>query len=133
MKKEISEKIYRIHEVEKFIKNEVNRQKYDNWEIFAAIDIVAFFEKCEKIVNKDTASEHFRKQRDETLIELHEIIQRYNKDLCEFAEWCSKNGWIYIDGSDIWGNNVDRWEEKTTSQLRDQWEIETGRRNSNDT
>jgi len=129
MKKEISEKIYRIHEVEKLIKNEVNRQKYDNWEIFAAIDIVAFFEKCEKNVNKDTASEHFRKQRDETLIELHEIIQRYNKDLCEFAEWCADNGWYFNSTRRVWMKfDVFNNDVKETSQLREDWEIETGRR-----
>ena len=25
------------------------------------------------------------------------LIDKYNTDICEFAEWCSKNGWVYID------------------------------------
>ena len=77
----------------------------------------------------DKTAEHFRKNEVSALIEISKMYTQ--KDLCEFAEWCSKNGWVYIDGSDIWGNNVDRWEEKITSQLREQWEIETGRKQNN--
>lgn len=56
----------------------------------------------------------------------------YSTDLCEFAEWCSKNGWVYITMTETWehwNENKRTWDEpKTTSQLREQWKVETGRR-----
>ena len=55
----------------------------------------------------------------------------YSTDLCEFAEWCNGNSWLYANYSKLWTNIGGV--QKTTSQLREQWEIETGRRNSNDT
>jgi len=57
------------------------------------------------------------------------IEKIYNTDLCEFAEWCSRNGWLYANYSKLWTNIGGV--QKTTSQLREQWELETGRRKHN--
>lgn len=59
---------------------------------------------------------------------LLEVISKHNTDLCEFAEWCSINHWIkYKAEKELWFNDR-TFREMTTSQLREQWEIETGRR-----
>ena len=49
----------------------------------------------------------------------------YSTDLCEFAEWCSLNGWFYSSFTKEWGNSGGV--KKTTSQLREQFEVEIGR------
>ena len=53
------------------------------------------------------------------------LIDKYNTDLCEFAEWCNGNSWLYANYSKLWTNIGGV--QKTTFQLREQWEIETGR------
>lgn len=53
-----------------------------------------------------------------------EEIKWTDKDLCEFAEWCSLNDWTF-DG--LKWNRYDI-KNKNTSQLQEIWEIETGRR-----
>ena len=55
-------------------------------------------------------------------------------DMMEFAEWTSINGWIkYKDETDIWFTYVNRQKslktiKKTSSQLREMFEVETGRK-----
>lgn len=57
-----------------------------------------------------------------------------DKDLCEFAEWCSARQW-FITQDGLWykltghiSKYGDNYEKKTTSQLLEVWEVETGRR-----
>ena len=66
----------------------------------------------------------------EKMPKMNDFIEKKWTDtnLCEFAEWCSDNGWVYLKGSSIWMNRDYRSGEITTSQLHEQWEIETGRR-----
>lgn len=74
----------------------------------------------------DKTSEHFRKNEVNALIELSKMYTE--KDLCEFAEWCSKNDWYYDPGEKVW--NCELWGKiytHTSSQLLKIWEIETGR------
>ena len=73
----------------------------------------------------DKTSEHFRKNEVAALIEMSKMYTE--KDLCEFSEWCSKNFWHYVEQKNGW-ININKSENKTTSQLIEQWEIETGRR-----
>ena len=54
----------------------------------------------------------------------------YSTDLCEFAEWCSKNFWHYVEQKTAWVNTI-LMETKTSSDLKTQWELETGRRKHN--
>ena len=59
------------------------------------------------------------------------LIDKYNTDLCEFAEWLGINGWVWSHPTVMWRrvNRVSGYaEQKTTSQLRERWEVETGRR-----
>jgi hypothetical protein len=72
----------------------------------------------------DKTAEHFRKNEVSALIEISKMYTQ--KDLCEFAEWCNGNSWLYANYSKLWANIGGV--QKTTSQLREDWEIETGRR-----
>jgi len=53
-------------------------------------------------------------------------------DLKQFAEWCKRKWTIefFPETNDWKGYNVEthEWEIKTTSQLREMWETETGRK-----
>ena len=69
----------------------------------------------------DKVSEHFRKQRDEALIELSQMYS--SADLQEFAEWCSVNGYFYDWISRNWKGITEELEPKNTSQLLEDWKI----------
>ncbi len=51
-------------------------------------------------------------------------------DMQEFAEWTCIHEWFFVQEANSWGSYADEFmgKYKTTSQLRKQWEIETGRR-----
>ena len=65
----------------------------------------------------------------EKMPKMNDFIEKKwtDTDLSEFAEWCSKNFWHYVEQKNGW-ININKSENKTTSQLIEQWEIETGRR-----
>jgi len=76
-----------------------------------------------KKLNK--TAEHFRKNEVAALIELSKMYTEI--DLCEFAEWLDAWGWKQsIKG--MWCQKYFPEIQKTTSQLREIWEVETGRR-----
>ena len=54
----------------------------------------------------------------------------YSTDLCEFAEWCSRNGWVYYEQFKVWyqRNDIMLKNPNDTSILKIMWELETGRR-----
>ena len=76
----------------------------------------------------DKTAEHFRKNEVSALIEISKMYTQ--KDLCEFAEWCMANYWKH--GNDYVAKYPKLITEVTLyfniSQLREIWEVETGRR-----
>jgi len=45
------------------------------------------------------------------------------QDMESFAEWVTENGWFYRSFFKVWEKRG--YENKTTAQLREMWEIET--------
>lgn len=74
----------------------------------------------------------------EKMPKMNDFIEKKwtDTDLCEFSEWCSENGLNFSYLDDLWWHDRDGHlpinkigdRLKTTSQLRENWEIETGRR-----
>lgn len=69
----------------------------------------------------------------EKMPKMNDFIEKKwtDTDLCEFSEWLGINDWGWSHPTVMWRrvNRVNGYaEQKTTSQLRKQWEIETGRR-----
>lgn len=54
------------------------------------------------------------------------LSDQINKDMEAFAEWVTENGWFYRSFFKVWEKRG--CENKTTAQLREIWEMETGRK-----
>jgi hypothetical protein len=66
-------------------------------------------------------AEHFRKQRDEGLIELSQMYS--SVDMQEFAERCSVNTYFYDWISRSWKWITEELKPKTTSQLLEEFKV----------
>ncbi len=92
-------------------------QALDNFGVYPII-ITGMLKYLSKITDnlkgETVAKEHFRKQRDEGLIELSTLYPE--SFIQEFAEWTSLNFWHYVPEKKLWINVIEKI-TKTTSNL----------------
>ena len=94
----------------------------DNFGVYPEIitDMLKDLQSIEDDLKSESiAKEHFRKQRDEGLLELSEL---YTAEFTKkFAEWCSINNFEYKTEYNLW--ITDKLGGKTTAQLLTEFKV----------